>query len=91
MGGVVAVTFASHAESPGFKSGRMQVVQSPSSELVQLRLEIHALYLLELTPKQLVHCFGTEYLRVTENEIIASGNPFSWLTWPCILVSCTAL
>ena len=50
MGGVVAGSFASHAESSGFKSGRMQVVQSPSCELVQLRLKIHALYLLELTP-----------------------------------------
>ena len=41
LGGVVVSTIASHAEGPGFKSGRKQVVQSPSCELVQLRLEIH--------------------------------------------------
>jgi hypothetical protein len=33
-----------------------------------------------MDPPQLVQCFGTEWLRVTEKEKGTSGNPFRELT-----------
>ena len=54
LGGRVVRSLAIHAEGLGSIPGRKQVGQSPSCELVQLRLEIHTPQLVGLTPLQLV-------------------------------------
>ena len=60
------------------------LVQKPSCELVQLRLEKHTPQLVG-SSAQLVQCLSAEWLRVTEKEICTPVNSLNRkMTWPCI-------